>query len=251
MAALMLAACGAAPPAQEAQTAPPAPQGTPTSASGAAESGRAAAPQATPAPTAQRTPTSAVVARPTAVRTATAQPTSPPADTPAPQATQTATPEPPRTPPPDPTPTRPPTPPVTVTAATPTATPAATPAETPTSSPTPTPSAPPPRAQVGRVATTRSVDGLQRPADETDTFNPGERVYVSVEFRDVREGAVLGFRWESTAGCAGDYETPPQPPIRRGWFAFHLDETNCAGPYVVEVTVDGERASEVRFRIRG
>lgn len=94
------------------------------------------------------------------------------------------------------------------------------------------------------------MDALQRPQDLSDTFGLDDRVYISVEFRDVREGARLGFRW-SSGSCGGQYETDPQPALRRGYFAFYVDETNCLGEHMVEVTVDGAVAAVTSFTIVG
>lgn len=100
------------------------------------------------------------------------------------------------------------------------------------------------------MATARSIDGLQRPAEIAEEFDYGERVYVSVEFIAVREGTVLGFRWECASGCDGSYETPPQQPIRRGFFAFYIDDAGCPGRYTVDITVDGETVAVTEFVIR-
>jgi len=93
-----------------------------------------------------------------------------------------------------------------------------------------------------------SVDGLQRPQDVSDVFGLDDRVYISVEFRDVREGARLGIRW-SSGNCGGEYETGPQQSLRRGYFAFYVDETNCVGAHAVEITVDGAVAAETSFMV--
>ncbi len=92
------------------------------------------------------------------------------------------------------------------------------------------------------------MDGLQRPQDLSDLFGLDDRVYISVEFRDVREGARLGIRW-SSGSCGGEFETGPQKPMRRGFFAFYVDETNCLGEHVVEITVDGNVAAETSFTL--
>ena len=101
---------------------------------------------------------------------------------------------------------------------------------------------------MGRIATALSVDGLQRPQEPADRFDLDDRVYISVEFRDVREGARLGIRWKS-GSCGGEYETGPQQPLRRGFFAFFVDETTCLGEHVVEITVDGAVAAVTSFMI--
>ena len=106
------------------------------------------------------------------------------------------------------------------------------------------------RATVGRIATAVSVDGLQRPQELADTFSLDDRVYISVEFRDVREGARLGFRWQS-GSCGGEYETGPQRALRRGFFAFFVDETTCLGEHMVEITVDGAVAAATSFMVEG
>ncbi len=118
--------------------------------------------------------------------------------------------------------------------------------------PAPTPAPPPAelRAKVGRVVTTRSVDGLQRPSEPADTFQAGERVYISVEFFDVLRDAVLGFRWDSNSSCTGSYETPPQSAARRGFYGFYVDNASCPGTYDVEITVDGATAATAAFTIR-
>ena len=106
-----------------------------------------------------------------------------------------------------------------------------------------------PRAVVGRITTTRGVDGLQRPEQEVTGFIIGERVYISVEFRDVRDGAVLGFRWRSAGSCNGEYETEPQSSIRRGFFAFYINNATCPGVYDVDITVDRNVQGETTFTV--
>lgn len=106
-----------------------------------------------------------------------------------------------------------------------------------------------PRAVVGRITTTRGVDRLQRPEQEVTSFVIGERVYISVEFRDVRDGAVLGFRWRSAGGCSGEYQTDPRPSIRRGFFAFYINNATCLGVYDVDITVDRNVQGEVTFTV--
>ncbi len=152
--------------------------------------------------------------------------------------------------------------------ATPLATAAASPATAPvlTASPvaTPAPTAPPPRvtttptaiapptdarASVGRLATAENVDGLQRPVGETSTFEPMQRVYIAVEFIDVQTGAELGFSWQADGGCAGSYTLPPQQSMRRGFFGFFIDETECIGRYVVQILVDGVAHAETTFAV--
>ena len=135
-----------------------------------------------PAPTAQAPPTSVPTTPPS---TATAVPPSP---NPSPVASPVASPSP----------------------TTPAATPPPAATERPTAAPARAPT--PARAVVGRIATALTVDGLQRPQDLSDTFGLDDRVYISVEFRDVREGARLGFRW-SSGSCGGEYETGPQQVV--------------------------------------
>lgn len=143
---------------------------------------------------------------------------------------------------------------------TPTAAPPSTPAPTATPTPTgPTPSAtrtptaivPPPnaRAAVRRVATAENVDGLQRPVNETNTFEPMQRVYIAVEFINVRAGAELGFSWQADRGCAGSFTLGPKSAMRRGFIGFYIDETECLGRYVVQILVDGEAHAGITFSI--
>ena len=132
--------------------------------------------------------------------------------------------------------------------------PAATPAPTeppPPVTTTPTAIVPPPgaRASVGRLATAENVDGLQRPLGETSTFEPMQLVYIAVEFIDVQTGAELGFSWQADGGCAGSYTLPPQSSMRRGFFGFFIDETECVGRYVVQILVDGVAHAEITFSV--
>ena len=133
--------------------------------------------------------------------------------------------------------------------ATPSPTPEATAAPTPEPTEPPDPTPAPLRAEVGRVETALSVDGLQRPVDRASEFSFGERIYITVEFIGVRTGTVLGFKWQSPTGCSGDYELESPNPIRRGFFAFFIDEVNCPGPYDVDITVDGEDVASTRFTV--
>ena len=166
----------------------------------------------------------------------------PSATTPIPTATPTATPA---STLPSPTPTstpseNPPTP-------TPTATPAVTPAATAT--PPPTITSERERGSVGRIATARSVDTLQRPVDATDRFAPNERVYVSVEFKGVRSGAVLGVRWKRNGEEIFTFETGPQGAFSRGFFAFYFDPGGGAGSFEAEILVDGEVSGKIGFTV--
>ena len=144
------------------------------------------------------------------------------------------------------------------------ATPTAAPPSTPAPIATPAPTAPPPsvtrtpiaivpppnaRASIGRVATAANVDGLQRPVDETSTFEPMQRVYISVEFINVRAGAELGFSWQADEGCAGSFTLAPQSAMRRGFIGFYIDETECLGRYVVRILVDGAAHAGITFSI--
>lgn len=144
---------------------------------------------------------------------------------------------------------------ITPTAAPPTTpSPVATRAPTappPTATKTPTNIVPPPnaRAAVGRVATAENVDGLQRPVNETTTFEPRQRVYITVEFINVEDGAELGFSWEADGGCTGRFTLAPQSAVRRGFFAFYIDETECLGRYAVQILVDGVAHAGITFSI--
>lgn len=145
-----------------------------------------------------------------------------------------------------------------------TASPAVAPPSTPSPIATPAPTAPPrsgnrtptaivpppnARASVGRVATAENVDGLQRPVNETSTFEPMQRVYIAVEFTNVRAGAELGFSWLADGGCAGRFSLPAKVPVRRGFFGFFIDETECNSRYVVQILVDGVAHAETTFFI--
>ena len=99
------------------------------------------------------------------------------------------------------------------------------------------------------MATTENVDGLQRPVNETSWFEPMQRVYIAVEFMNVRAGAELGFSWRADEGCAGRFTLGPQSAMRRGFIAFYIDETECAGRYVVQIEVDGVAHAETTFSI--
>lgn len=105
------------------------------------------------------------------------------------------------------------------------------------------------RAGVGRVATARGVDGLQRPVEETAVFSSWERVYIAVEFIGVEAGAELGFAWKADAGCRGSFTTDPQPAIRRGFFGFFIDRTECVGRYDVRILVDGIVIVKTNFSV--
>ena len=152
-----------------------------------------------------------------------------------------------RTSPPAQTPSPTPEPPDTTPSPSPTL--EATAAPTPESTDPPDPTPAPLRAEVGRVETALSVDGLQRPVDRASEFPFGERIYITVEFVGVQTGALLGFKWQSPAGCSGDYELESPNPIRRGFFAFFIDAVNCPGPYDVDITVDGEDVASTRFTV--
>ena len=105
------------------------------------------------------------------------------------------------------------------------------------------------RAGVGRVATARGVDGLQRPVEETMIFSSRERVYIAVEFIGVEAGAELGFAWKADAGCSGSFTTDSQPAIRRGFFGFFIDRTECVGRYDVRILVDGIVIAKTNFSV--
>ncbi len=206
---------------------------------------------------ADATPAGADVSRP--VETLTPEPPATPAGTELPLATTPSAGPVAEPPPPAPAPTieaartsppaQPPAPIPAPLNATPSPTPAATAAPTPEPTEPPDTSPAPLRADVGRVETALSVDGLQRPLDRASEFPFGERIYISVEFIGVQAGAVLGFKWQSPAGCSGDHELEPRNPIRRGFFAFFINEASCPGPYDVDITVDGQRVGSTRFTV--
>ena len=185
----------------------------------------------------------------------TVAPTAPPTPAPTPEPRQSPSPQAPSASLQNRSATPLPTVPVTPTAAPPT-TPAPIATAAPTAPPpsatrTPTAIVPPPdaRASVGRVATAEDVDGLQRPVNETSTFEPGQRVYISVEFINVRSGAELGFSWQADEGCVGSFTLAPQSAMRRGFIGFFIDETDCLGRYVVQILVDGVAHAEITFSI--
>ncbi len=231
---VVLAACNGdttATPSAPASTQPPPAAASPSPAlSTPAAPATGATVAAAPRPASTGTPTVSPEPAPTAQAPPTSVPTTP-------SSTATALP-----PSPNPSPVASPSP------TTPAATPPPAATERPTAAPTRAPT--PARAVVGRIATALTVDGLQRPQDLSDTFGLDDRVYISVEFRDVRAGARLGFRW-SSGSCGGEYETGPQRALRRGFFAFYLDETTCVGEHAVEITVDGSVAAVTSFMIVG
>ena len=147
-----------------------------------------------------------------------------------------------------------PAPPI-VTVALPTEAPVVTPLADPTptvvtgAAPTPTPTPRPPGASVGRLATAREIDGLQRPSDSATDFKLGERIYISVEFIGARAGTALGIRWSSPGGCRGEFAKEQERSIRRGFFGFFIDDANCLGRYVVEITVDGASMATTSFSV--
>lgn len=118
--------------------------------------------------------------------------------------------------------------------------------------PKPTPS---PNRDLGytdRVTMTRAVDSLQRPTDPAAVFGEDERVYVSVEFLGVRGSAVLGVRWLRGATESFVYEMEPTEAFSRGYFAFFFDPggTGSAGPYGVEILINGEVVATASFEVR-
>ncbi len=204
--------------------------------------------ESVPGPVAAATPTPRIIV-------ITVTPTPPPTPAPTPELRQTPTRQTPSTSLQNRSATPLPTAPVTPTAAPPsTPSPIATPAPTappPAANRTPTAIVPPDeaRAFVGRLATAENVDGLQRPVGETSTFEPMQRVYISVEFVDVRAGAELGFSWQAEEGCAGSFTLAPQTTMRRGFFGFYIDETECLGRYFVQILVDDVPHAGITFSI--
>ncbi len=125
------------------------------------------------------------------------------------------------------------------------------PTPAPAATATPTRSAETARGSVGRVASARSVDGLQRPVDAADNFAPGERVYVSAELTGVRAEAILGIRWKRGGDEIFVYETPPQSAFSRGYFAFFFDPGGMQGEYEAEILIDGVVLGTVSFTVSG
>ncbi len=118
--------------------------------------------------------------------------------------------------------------------------------------PKPTPS---PNRDLGytdRVTMTRAVDSRQRPTDPAVVFGEDERVYVSVEFLGVRSSAVLGVRWLRGSTESFVYEMEPTEAFSRGFFAFFFDPggTGSAGPYGVEILINGEVVATASFEVR-
>ena len=118
--------------------------------------------------------------------------------------------------------------------------------------PKPTPS---PNRDLGytdRVTMTRAVDSRQRPTDPAVVFGEDERVYVSVEFLGVRSSAVLGVRWLRGSTESFVYEMEPTEAFSRGFFAFFFDPggPGSAGPYGVEVLINGEVVATASFGVR-
>lgn len=237
-----IAACNgetAAPPSVDVPTQPPAVTVSPSPVAVVQPTTTVAAPVAA-AP--RVTPTVAATSAPVPAPTTQAQPPPSPEPTAPPSTATPIAPSPSPSPALSPVASPSPSPSPTTPAATPSPETTERPAASPTAAPTPA------RAVVGRIATALTVDGLQRPQDLSDVFGLDDRVYISVEFRDVREGARLGIRW-SAGSCGGMYETGPQQALRRGYFAFYVDETNCVGEHAVEITVDGAVAAETSFTV--
>ena len=103
------------------------------------------------------------------------------------------------------------------------------------------------RGSIGRVALARKVDSLQRPVDIVDRFSRTERVYVSIEFKDVRAGAVLGVTWASSSKKIFTFETSPQGSFSRGFYAFFFDPGGVVGEFEAQILIDGEVVAISKF----
>ena len=103
------------------------------------------------------------------------------------------------------------------------------------------------RGSIGRVALARQIDSLQRPVGIVDRFSRTERVYVSVEFKDVRAGAVLGVTWATSGKEIFTFETSPQGSFSRGFYAFFFDPGGVAGEFEAQILIDGEVVAISKF----
>lgn len=105
---------------------------------------------------------------------------------------------------------------------------------------------------VGRVTLTRGIDSRQRPTEPAAIFSEQKRIYVSVEFIEIRKGAILGVRWRKGDSELFVYELPPSTAFSRGFFAFYFNPggLGSAGSYSVEILISDEVAAKAAFEVR-
>ncbi len=94
-------------------------------------------------------------------------------------------------------------------------------------------------AEANSVVLALQLGPGQEPVQPSLTFHPGERVNVSIEFVNVRQGSRLGIRWFAGDSLQGTFLTDPQPAYSRARFGFWfgLPPSAAAGPWRVEVMV--------------
>lgn len=123
-----------------------------------------------------------------------------------------------------------------------------------TISPSPRPTIPPAAdefAEIETITLALGLDASQGAVDPTLEFHPGERVNISIEFANVREGSRLGIRWSAGDRALGTFLTDPQSAYGRATFGFffNLGASAPIGRWRVEVLVGTRVAGVAEFAV--
>jgi sugar lactone lactonase YvrE len=121
-----------------------------------------------------------------------------------------------------------------------------------TASSSPRPTIPPAAdefAEIESITLALRLDAGQAALDPTLEFHPGERVNISIEFANVKEGSRLGIRWSAGDRALGTFLTDPQSGYGRATFGFffNLGTSAAIGPWKVEVLVGTRVAGVAEF----
>jgi hypothetical protein len=123
--------------------------------------------------------------------------------------------------------------------------------------PSPSPMAPLPTApaafKVVEIELGRAVDADKRVSDKTDSFRPGDTIYVSITTEGASPGASLGAHWTYQDGQMVKHDETRIAPTGRASTEFHVSKPGGwpAGEYKVEVLLDGVAAGSRSFKVEG
>jgi hypothetical protein len=121
--------------------------------------------------------------------------------------------------------------------------------------PSPSPMAPlpstPAALRVTEIVLGRAVDIDKRISDKTDTFKPGDTIYVSVGTEGSSPAASLAVHWKYEDGQVVKHDELRVAPAGRAYTEFHISKPGGwpEGEYEVEVSMDGASAGTKSFQV--
>jgi len=106
---------------------------------------------------------------------------------------------------------------------------------------------------IGDVVVARSVDADSKPVDTTSTFGPSEKIYISVQVKDLVVGSVVQIQYKLN-GVLVEKSDITADQAGSGYYGFSLtpsDLGHASGTYNAEVYLDGMLAKTVTYSVEG